>query len=55
MYRPDVGVAVWRHLQDFDMVDSLGRGRVDAFYLGLTADAALGLFSSAFDLADSAV
>lgn len=37
------------------MVDSLGRGRVNAFYLGLTANAALRLFSAAFDLANSAV
>lgn len=37
------------------MVDPLGRRRVNAFYLSLTANAALRLLSAAFDLANSAV
>lgn len=37
------------------MVDSLGWGRVNTFYLSLPADAAFGLLSAALDLANSAV
>lgn len=37
------------------MVDSLGWGRIDTFYLSLPADAAFRLFSAAFDLSNSAV
>lgn len=37
------------------MVDSLGWGRINTFYLSLPADAALRLLSTAFDLSNSAV
>lgn len=37
------------------MVDSLGRGCINAFYLSLPADAALRLLSAALDLSNSAV
>lgn len=37
------------------MVDSLGWGRIDTFYLSLPADAALRLLSATLDLSNSAV
>ena len=37
------------------MVDSLGRRRIDTFYLSLPTDVALRLLSAALDLANSAV
>lgn len=41
--------------QDFDVVDSLGWGRINAFYLSLPADVAFRLLSAALDLSNSAV